>query len=159
MSAVCAHTCVCAKSPQSCPTLCNPVDCRLPGSCVHEFSRQEYWSGLPCSLPGDPPDPGIEPTSLISPALAGGFFTTSIIWKACYMCLILSNSLWPRGLQPARLLCPWNFPGKNTGVGYHALLQKIFPTQELNPSSPALAGRFFTIWATWEAQNELFHIN
>ena len=40
------------------------------------FSRQEYWSGLPCP-PGDLPDPGIEPASPASPALAGGFFTTS----------------------------------------------------------------------------------
>ena len=40
------------------------------------FSRQEYWSGLPCPPPGDLPDPGIEPASLTSPALAGGFFTT-----------------------------------------------------------------------------------
>ena len=42
-----------------------------------EFSRQEYWSGLPFPTPGDLPDPGIEPMSLMSPALAGGFFTTS----------------------------------------------------------------------------------
>ena len=41
------------------------------------FSRQEYWSGLPCPPPGDLLDPGIKPTSLLSPALAGGFFTTS----------------------------------------------------------------------------------
>ena len=41
-----------------------------------EFSRQEYWSGLPCPPPGDLPNPGIEPKSLMSPALAGGFFTT-----------------------------------------------------------------------------------
>ena len=41
------------------------------------FFRQEYWSGLPCFPPGDLPDPGIEPTSLRSPPLAGGFFTTS----------------------------------------------------------------------------------
>ena len=41
------------------------------------FSRQEHWSGLPCPPPGDLPDPGIEPTTLISPALAGGFFTTT----------------------------------------------------------------------------------
>ena len=41
------------------------------------FSRQEYWSGLPCPPPGDLPDPGIEPASLISPTLAGEFFTTS----------------------------------------------------------------------------------
>ena len=40
------------------------------------FSRQEYWSGLPFPPPGDLPDPGVEPTSLVSPALAGGFFTT-----------------------------------------------------------------------------------
>ena len=40
------------------------------------FSRQEYWSGLPFPSPGDLPDPGIEPESLVSPALAGGFFTT-----------------------------------------------------------------------------------
>ena len=40
------------------------------------FPRQEYWSGLPSLPPGDLPDPGIEPTSLMSPALAGGFFAT-----------------------------------------------------------------------------------
>ena len=40
------------------------------------FSRQEYWSGLLCPPPGDIPHPGIEPRSLMSPALAGGFFTT-----------------------------------------------------------------------------------
>ena len=44
----------------------------------------------------------------------------------------MSESLLPRGLQPARLPCPWNSPGKNTGVGCHALFKGIFPTQELN---------------------------
>ena len=43
---------------------------------VMEFSRQEYWSGLPFLSPGDLPDPGIEPRSLMSPELADGFFTT-----------------------------------------------------------------------------------
>ena len=46
------------------------------------FSRQEYWNGLPCPPPGDLPDPGIESRSLMSPALAGGFFTTSATWEA-----------------------------------------------------------------------------
>ena len=46
------------------------------------FSRQEYWSGLPCPPPADLPDPGIERTSLVSPAPAGGFFTTSTTWEA-----------------------------------------------------------------------------
>ena len=51
----------------------------------------------------------------------------------------------------ARLLCPWDSPDKNTGVGRYALLHGVFPTQGSNPSlltSPALAGQFFT---TWEA--------
>ena len=60
---------------------------------------------------------------------------------------VVSDSLWPHGLQPARLLCPWDSPGKNTGVGCHFLLQGIFTNQGSNPrllQSPALAGRFFT---------------
>ena len=46
------------------------------------FSRQEYWSGLPCPPPGNLPDPGIKPVSLKSPALAGRSFTTRAIWEA-----------------------------------------------------------------------------
>ena len=47
-----------------------------------EFSRQEYWSGLLFPLPADLPDTGIKSESLASPALAGGFFTTSATWEA-----------------------------------------------------------------------------
>ena len=47
-------------------------------------------------------------------------------------CSVMPNSLWPYGLQPTRLLCPWGFPGKNTGVGCHFLLQGIFLTQGSN---------------------------
>ena len=47
-----------------------------------EFSRQEYWSGLPCPPPDGIPDPGIKPMSFMSPALAGGFFTISSTWEA-----------------------------------------------------------------------------
>ena len=46
------------------------------------FSRQEHWSGLPCPAPEDLPDLGIEPASLTSPAMAGGFFTTNAPWEA-----------------------------------------------------------------------------
>ena len=46
------------------------------------FSRQEYWSGLPCPPPGDRPDPGMEPRSLMFPALASRFFTTSATCEA-----------------------------------------------------------------------------
>ena len=45
---------------------------------------------------------------------------------------VVSNSLWPHGPYPTRILCPWDFPGKNTGVGCHFLLQGLFPTQGLN---------------------------
>ena len=46
------------------------------------FSRQEYWSGLPCSPPGELPDSGIKPGSVTTPVLAGTFFTTSATWEA-----------------------------------------------------------------------------
>ena len=46
------------------------------------FCRQAYWSRLPCPPPGNLPDPGIEPASPVSPALAGRFFTTSATWEA-----------------------------------------------------------------------------
>ena len=46
---------------------------------------------------------------------------------------VVCDSLQPHGLQPVRILCPWDFPGKNTGVGCHFLPQAIFPTQWLNP--------------------------
>ena len=58
-----------AKLLQLCLTLCDPMDCSPLGS------RQEYWNGLPCPSPGNL----LTPTSLMSPALAGGFFTTSAI--------------------------------------------------------------------------------
>ena len=74
--------CMPAKSPQPCLILCDPMDCSLPGSSVHGIFQAWILSGLPCLPPGDLPDPGIEPMSLISPALAGRFFTTSTTWEA-----------------------------------------------------------------------------
>ena len=50
----------------------------------------------------------------------------------CVSRLVVSESLQPQGLWPARLLCPWHSPGKNTRVGNHSLLQEIFPTQGSN---------------------------
>ena len=50
-----------------------------------EFSRQEYWSGLPCPPPEDLPNPGIKPMSLISPTVAGRFFTASATWEALHL--------------------------------------------------------------------------
>ena len=56
------------------------------------FSRQEYWSEVPCYSPGDLPDPGIKLTSLVSPALAGRFLTTSATWEALYLSSVQSLS-------------------------------------------------------------------
>ena len=87
-----------AKWRQSCPTLCDPIDGSPPGSPSLGFSRQEHWSGLPLPSP----------------------MQESEKWK--WSCLVVSDSSWPHGLQPTRLLHPWDFPGKSTGVGCHCIL-------------------------------------
>ena len=70
-----------------------------------------------------------------------GFFFLSLVPRhgqtiepvhECQVTSVVSDSLRPYRLQPARLLCPWDSPGKHTGVGCHALLQGIFPTQGSN---------------------------
>ena len=78
---VCVCVCACVRAralvhtlSRSVGSLCNPMDHQAPLSM--EFSRQESLSGLPCSTPGDLPDPGITPASLASPVLVGRFFPT-----------------------------------------------------------------------------------
>jgi len=82
LNAVCAMLCLVA---QSCPTLwphgLYPARPFYPWW----FSRQEYWSGLPCPPPGDLPDPETELMSFMSPALSGKFVTTSTTWEAHYV--------------------------------------------------------------------------
>ena len=79
--------------------------CATPEMAAHQaptslgFSRQAHWSGLP----------------FLSP------MHESEKWK--WSCSVMSDSQQPHGLQPTRLLCPWDFPGKSTGVGCHCLLQ------------------------------------
>ena len=74
--------CMHAKLLQPCLTLVTLWTVVLQAPLSMGFSRQEYWNGLPCIPPGDLPYPGIEPMSLMSPALAGGFLTTRATWKA-----------------------------------------------------------------------------
>ena len=71
------YACLSAKSLQSCPTLCNRMDCGPPGSSVHRILqvRKLKWVAMPSSR--DLSDPGIKPASLMSPALADRFFTTT----------------------------------------------------------------------------------
>ena len=87
------------------------------------FSRQEYWSGLPYRPPGDLPDPGIEPVSLRSPALAGGFKS-----------------------QPSPVLLPGKFHGGRSLVGYSPWGHKESDTAERRRFS-----LFVTTGTTWEA--------
>ena len=80
----------CSEKPRACVLshFSRCLTCATPGTVARQaplsmgFSRQGYWSGLPFPPPGDLPMPGMEPTSLLSPALAGKFFTTSATWAA-----------------------------------------------------------------------------
>ena len=87
-----------AKSLQSCPTLCDPIDGSPPGS----------------------PVPGILQTGTLEWVAISFSMHESEKWK--WSRLVISDSLQPHGLQPTRLLHPWDFPGKSTGVGCHCLL-------------------------------------
>ena len=104
--------CCCLVTVQ-CLTICDPLDSNNQAPLPMGFPQQEPWSEMPFPSLGDIPDPGIKPTC---PALAGGFFATE-----------------PPEKPICTFLHPWDFPGKRTGVGCHFLLQRIFPTQELNP--------------------------
>ena len=81
------------------------MDCSLPGLSVHGILQArilEYKNGLPCPPPGDLPDLGIEPESLMSPALAGRFFTASATWEALtvYICVYKSfSTTFDKGLE------------------------------------------------------------
>ena len=111
------------------------------------FSRQEYWSGFPHPLPGDLPDSGIKPESLVSPALADGFFTTSATWEALFL----------RQLGPQSFLLMWKTlvggigiylskaeTGDRTALGRKDKSQQWFSgmgvSTHFNPKLPILPG-------------------
>ena len=84
--------CVSAQSLQSRLTLCDPVDCSLPGSSVHGILQARILEWVAISPPpGDLPNLGMEPTSFMSPALAGGLFTTTTTWGARYKGYLFYN--------------------------------------------------------------------
>ena len=91
---------------QSCPAVCDSVDCSRRAPLSLKFSRQESWSGLPLPPQGNLPKPRIQPISVASPALAGRFFSlpllgspgSSIKPAESISCLISSDSLGPYGL-------------------------------------------------------------
>ena len=75
------NACVHSESLQSCLTLCYPVDCSLPGFSVHGILQARILDWVAIYSSRDPPHPATEPRSLMSPALADEFFTSSAIWK------------------------------------------------------------------------------
>ena len=85
------------------------------------FSRQKYWSGLPFP----------SPVQMSIKWWMGK--CVCVCMCVCVSCSVVSDYLGPHGLSSPRLLCPWDFPGKNTGVGCHFLLQGIFLAQGLHP--------------------------
>ena len=87
---MCVCVCVFSLSVVSDPAASWAVAHQAPLSM--EFSRQEYWNRLPFPSPGDLPSPEIEPTSLASPALAGGLFTTIATWETTLLVRKKPNS-------------------------------------------------------------------
>ena len=75
---------MCAKLLQSCPTLCDPVDSSPPGSSVHGILQARILQWVAVSFFRDLSDPGVEAAPLTSPAVVGGFLTTSITWEGLY---------------------------------------------------------------------------
>ena len=117
------------------------------------FSRQERWSGLAFPSPGDFPNPGIEPVSLVSPALAGVFFTTSATWEAqmlnkkvkyynrLYLFLTHFFFFWRTGISNYMVF--WQYLDYNPSLpspipvllhqlSYQALFLRNFPPKSLN---------------------------
>ena len=123
------HACV--LSCFSSVKLCNPVDCSLAGSSVHGILQAGNWSGLPCPGGSDGKNmPAMHEFSFLDFSPEEGKSERE------------SRSVVSDSLQPHGLYSPCNSPGQNTGVGSHALLQGIFPTQGSKSRSPA--GSFFT---------------
>ena len=137
-----------AESHQLCSTLCDPIDSSPPGSAV----------------------PGILQARL----LAWVAIAFSNAWK--WSRSVMSDSSRPHGLQPTSLLCPWEFPGKGTGVGCHFLVIKknavhvyriyllifgsasevcgiLVPQPRIEPKPPALEAPSLNYWITREVSS------
>ena len=149
---------------QSHPTLCNPTTLwtvAQPGSSVHGFLQARILEWVVAMLffrgPSWPRD-RIH-VSFFSFIGRGGYLPLVPpgkpwikLWKVKALVLVMPSSLQPHGLKPARFLCPWNSPVKESEAGTHSLLQHILPTQGSNLSLHT-AGRFFTVWVAREAPN------
>ena len=108
------HAWLCAKSLQSCSTLWGPMDCILPGFSVRGILQAGILEWVAISSSGDLPYPGIELTSLESPALAGGFFTTSATWEVQWVSQSwLISWFYPNEILPH---CDWPHTHKHCEI-------------------------------------------
>ena len=157
------YVCMHAKSLQSCPTLCNPMDLAPQAPLSVGFPRQENWSGLPFLPPGDLSNPSIKPTSPEVPALQVDFLPLSH-QRSPKCCLSLMTECLPaKTLQACLTLCnsidcsPPGFSvhGRENPMDSccHALLQVIFPTQGWTHVSYVsyMSMHVFYRYLTWEA--------
>ena len=98
------------------------------------FFRQAYWNELPCPLPGDLPDPEIEPRSLMSPAFSGGFFTTSATRKGPF---VKNQFCSVQSLSHARLFAtPWTAAHQaSLSIANSQSLLKLMSIELLMPSN------------------------
>ena len=141
---VCVHACIYTHTLTW--TLCDPMDCSPPGSSVHGILQQECSSGLPHPPPGDLPDPGIELASFMSPALTGGFFTTSHLGSPDFKVKV-------RVSQSCQTLCdPLNYTVH--GILQAGILEWVAFPSSRGSSQPRdqtqvshITGGFFTCWA------------
>ena len=111
---------------QLCPTLCDPMDCSPPGSSVHFQARILEWVAI-FSPKGSywPKDRTcVSYVSCIGRQILYHWTTKETLLQLLLLSRVsVSDSVQPHRRQPYRLLCPWDSPGKNTGVGCHFLLQ------------------------------------
>ena len=118
-----------AKSLQSCPTLRDSLDSSPPGSSVHGILQARMLEGVPFPRPGHLPDPGIEPKSLMSPASAGGFFTTSAPWEDGHVSRTGERRSGGKGAL-AETCQPWAPPHERIT---HGALWRARPLHTLSP--------------------------
>ena len=125
---------ICCLITKLCPTLCNPTSSAHQVPLSMEFPRQYTGGGcrflLWCIFPTQGSNPHLMHWQADSLSLSHQGSPSSHI--LLFSCEFMSYSLQPHGLWTARLLCPWDFLGKDTGVGCHFLLQRIFLIQGSN---------------------------
>ena len=114
------------------------VACQPPLSM--RFSRQEHWRGLPCPAPEDLPDPGIEPESSASSALAGRFFSTSATWELCFTCDKLCQFQVYSGSSKIHIVV---YPLPRSRYKPSLLHQKVPPKVPIPPCSQSFPSTLF----------------